>query len=128
MGVTAKRLLFGRNASDQPSRRSVEDEIGETGSLVTRRAWCYQAEDTGVSARGVIRLERVYLLTRFGTVYGLFDEQTAAYDCALKSDTYRLGEYVGDYVEVAGALADVGKELPMMNVTRLQLLKMKWMR
>lgn len=86
------------------------------------------AEGAEASARGVIRLEQVYLLTRYRTPYGLFDEQTAGYDCALKSDVYRLADWVGEYVEVTGALADVSKELPVMNVTSLRLLRTKWMR
>jgi hypothetical protein len=59
----------------------------------------------------------------------LFDERTAGYDCALKSDAYRLGEYVGDSVEVAGTLVEAGGEqLPMLNIAHLELLKAKWMR
>ena len=84
------------------------------------------AKEPEAVARGVIRAE-IPFLTRYGTAYGLFDEGTAGYDCLLKSDAYRLAEYVGDQVRVSGPLAMV-EGMPVMNVTRLQLLKMKWMR
>jgi hypothetical protein len=67
-------------------------------------------------------------LTRYGTAYGLFDAWIADYDCVLKSDTYRLSEYVGDSVLVSGPLTDVIGGMPVMKVTHLQLLTMKWMR
>jgi hypothetical protein len=78
--------------------------------------------------RGLIRREEIPLLTRYGTSYGLFDEWIADYDCVLKSDAYRLGEYVGDSVQVSGPLTGVIGGMPVMEVTHLQLLKMKWMR
>lgn len=79
-------------------------------------------------ARGVIRREEIPLLTHYGTSYGLFDEWIADYECVLKSDAYRLGEYVGDSVQVSGPLSEVIGGMPVMEVTHLQLLKMKWMR
>lgn len=123
MGAVAKRVLGGRNSRRRPAPGLLEAEIPEAGGRSGG-----PVEEAQESARGVIRLERVYLLTRYGTVYGLFDEQTAAYDCALKSRVYRLDDYAGDFVEVTGALADVGGELPVINVTRLRLLRTKWMR
>jgi hypothetical protein len=79
-------------------------------------------------ARGVIRREEVPLLARYGTSYGLLDEWIADYDCVLESDAYRLGEYVGDSVQVSGPLTDVVGGMPVMEVTHLELVKMKWMR
>lgn len=76
----------------------------------------------------MIRSDAVHLLPPYGTAYGLFDEQTADYDCALKSDIYRLEDWVGDYVQVTGPLTDGNEGLPVMYVTRLQLLSTKWMR
>lgn len=49
-----------------------------------------------VCAQGVIRREEVPLLTRYGSAYGLLDTWIADYECVLTSDSYRLGEYVGD--------------------------------
>ena len=66
-------------------------------------------------------------MARYGTSYGLFDESIADYGCVLKSDAYRLGEYVGDSVWVSGPLIDVIGGMPVMKVTHLELLKMKWM-
>ena len=77
-------------------------------------------------ARGVIRREVVPLLSRYGTSYGLFDEWSADYECVLKSDAYRLGEYVGDSVWVSSPLTAVIRGMPVMEVTHLELLKMKW--
>ena len=79
-------------------------------------------------ARGVIRREEVPLLSLYGTPYGLFDAWIADYDCVLKSDTYRLGEYVGDSVWISGSLTGVVGGMPVMKVTHLELLKLKWMR
>jgi hypothetical protein len=76
----------------------------------------------------VIGREEVPLLTRYGTCYGLFDEWIADYECVLKSDIYRLGEYVGDSVWVSGPLVEVIGEMLVMEVTHLELLKMKWIR
>ena len=68
------------------------------------------------------------LLTRYGTSYGLFDERIFDYECVLISDTYRLGEYMGDHVWVSGPLTGVIGGMPVMKVTHLKLQKMKWMR
>ncbi len=125
MGTIAKRILGGRNPGGWPGRRLLEAENPEPGpqAAIGRPGGSEYAE---ISVRGVIRLERVHLLTRYRTAYGLYDTSTAGYDCALKSDIYRLADWVGEYVEVTGSLADVGRELPVMNVTRLRLLKTKW--
>ena len=70
----------------------------------------------------------VSLLARYGTSYGLFDEWSADYECVLKSEAYRLGEYVGDSVWVSGPLSAAIGGMPVMEeVTHLELLKMKWM-
>jgi hypothetical protein len=79
-------------------------------------------------ASGVIRRDEVPLLARYGTSYGLFDEWIADYACVLVSDVYRLGEYVGDSVWVSGPLRGVIEGMPVMEVTHLEMLKMKWMR
>jgi hypothetical protein len=76
----------------------------------------------------VIRREEIPLLTRYGTSYALFDEWIADYECVLTSDAYRLGEYVGDSVLVSGPMPGVVGGIPVMKVTHLELLKMKWMR
>jgi hypothetical protein len=81
-----------------------------------------------VAARGVIRREEIPLLAQYGTSCAHFDEWIADYECVLISDTYRLGEYVGDSVWVSGSLTGVIEGLPVMKVTHLKLLKMKWMR
>jgi hypothetical protein len=80
------------------------------------------------SASGVIRHDEVPLLARYGTSYGLFDEWICDYACVLVSDVYRLGEYVGDSVWVSGPLRGVIGGMPVMEVTHLEMLKMKWMR
>jgi hypothetical protein len=72
--------------------------------------------------------EEVPLLARYGTSYGLFDEWIADHACVLVSDVYRLSDYVGDSVWVSGPLRGVIEGMPVMEVTRLELLKMKWMR
>ena len=51
----------------------------------------------------------------------LYEEQEDAYSYPIKSDKYRFGEYVGLRVEVSGPVSEVGKELAVMNVTRIQL-------
>ena len=79
------------------------------------------------SASGVIRRDQVPLLARYGTSYGLFDEWICDYSCVLVSDAYRLGEYVGDSVWVSGPLRGVIEGMPVMEVTRLELRRMKWM-
>ena len=80
------------------------------------------------SASGEIRRDEVPLLARYGTSYGLFDEWIADYACVLVSDVYRLGDYVGDNVWVSGPLRGVIEGIPVMEVTHLEMLKMKWMR
>jgi hypothetical protein len=79
-------------------------------------------------ARGVIRREGVPLLARYGTSYGLFDAWIADYECVLISDVYDLGAYVGDSVWVTGSLTAVIGGMPVMKVTRMELLRLKWMR
>lgn len=128
MGVIARRIFRGRGPGGRARRRLVEAQIPTADGSGVAIGRPGNVEEAQVSARGVIRLERVHLLTRYGTACGLFDEETAAYDCALKSHVYRLDDYVGDFVEVTGALADVGSDLPVMNVTRLRVLELKWMR
>ena len=81
-----------------------------------------------VAARGVIRREEVPLFANYDTPYALLDERIADYECVLISDTYRLGDYVGDHVWVSGSLTDVIEGMPVMKVTHLKLLKTKWMR
>jgi hypothetical protein len=44
-----------------------------------------------------------------------------------RATLYRLGEYVGDSVWVSGPLTAVIGGMPVMEVTHLELLKMKWM-
>jgi len=85
-------------------------------------------QEAPVSASGVIRRDEVPLLARYGTSYGLFDEWICDYACVLVSDAYRLGEYVGDRVWVSGPLRGNIGGMPVMEVTHLELLKMKLMR
>ena len=128
MGAIARRILGGRKPGGRPGRRPVEAKIPEASSQEAATVRPGGAEEEQAGARGVLRVEQVYLLARYRTVYGLHDYPTAGYDCALKSDVYRLADWVGEYVEVTGPLADVGRELPVMNVARLGLLKTKWTR
>jgi hypothetical protein len=72
-------------------------------------------------ARGVIRREEMPFLSEYGTAYVLYDEQEDAYSYPIKSDKYRFSEYVGLRAEVTGRVSEVGKELAVMNVTRIQL-------
>ena len=51
----------------------------------------------------------------------LHGEQEDAYSYPIKSDRYRFSEYVDLLAEVSGPVSDVGKELAVMNVTRIQL-------
>ena len=74
------------------------------------------------SARGVIRREEVPFLPQYGTAYVLYDEQDDDYSYAIKSDRYRFSEYIGLRVEVSGPVTDVGREIPVMSVTHVQLL------
>src|SRR5215218_10445944 len=86
------------------------------------------AQEAPASASGVIRHAEVPLLARYGTSCGLFDEWICDYSCVLVSDAYRLGEYVGDSMWVSGPLRGVIGGMPVMEVARLEMLKMKWMR
>jgi hypothetical protein len=74
-----------------------------------------------VSARGVIRWEGVPFLSEYGTAYVLYDEEEDAYSYAIKTNEYRFSEYVGIRADVSGPISEVGKELAVMNVTRIQL-------
>jgi hypothetical protein len=74
------------------------------------------------TARGVIRRKEIPFLPQYGTAYVLYDKADGAYAYALKSDRYRFSEYVGHLVEVTGAVTDIGRELPVMNVTFIQVL------
>jgi hypothetical protein len=74
------------------------------------------------TARGVIRREEMPFLPQYGTSYVLYDKLDADCVYALKSDRYRFSEYVGSHVEVSGPVTDVGRAMPVMNVTRIQLL------
>jgi hypothetical protein len=85
-------------------------------------------QEAAASASGVIRHSEVPLLARYGSSYGLFDEWICDYACVLVSDAYRLGEYVGDRVWVSGPLRGNIGGMPVMEVTHLELLKMKLMR
>ena len=80
-------------------------EVGHTCAPLSRGG--KSQEEPEAVARGVIRHEVVPLLARYGTSYGLFDEWSADYECVLKSEAYRLGEYVGDSVWVSGPLTAV---------------------
>ena len=79
------------------------------------------AEQQVTSAQGVIRREEMPFLSEYGTAYVLYDEEEDAYKYAIKSDKYRFSEYVGLRAEVSGPASDVGKQLAVMNVTRIQL-------
>jgi hypothetical protein len=80
------------------------------------------------SASGVLRHDEVPLLAPYGTSYGLFDVWICDYECVLVSDVYRLADYVGDSVWVSGPLRSVIGGMPVLGVTHLELLKMRWMR
>ena len=43
------------------------------------------------------------------------------------SNAYRLAEYVGDSVWVSGPLRGVIEGMPVVEVTHLEMLKMRWM-
>src|SRR5215208_1855265 len=118
--------LSHRQAQGETARVTASgSEVGHTFARPGRGR--KPPEEPEAVARGVIRQEVVSLLARYGTSYGLFDEWSADYECVLKSDTYRLGEYVGDSVWVSGSLMAVIGGMPVMEVTHLELLKMKWM-
>jgi hypothetical protein len=63
----------------------------------------------------------VPFLPQYGTAYVLYDERDDDYVCALKSNEYRFSEYVGLHAEVTGPVTDVGRELPVMTVTSIQV-------
>ena len=73
------------------------------------------------SAQGVVRREEMPFLSEYGTAYVLYDEEEDAYKYAIKSDEYRFSEYVGLRAEASGPVSDVGKELAVLNVTRIRL-------
>jgi hypothetical protein len=87
--------------------------------VVVRREQNMTEEEA--TARGVIRREEVPFLTEYGTSYVLYDEEEDAYKYAIKSDEYRFSEYVGLRAEASGPVSDVGKELAVLNVTRIRL-------
>src|SRR5215207_2190146 len=137
MKTIAKPTSSVRRLLDRLSRRpaqgetvGVRDAGSEVGHTCARwgRGRRKSLEEPEAVARGVIRREVVPFLARYGTSYGLFDEWSADYECALKSEAYRLGEYVGDSVWVSGPLSAAIGGMPVMEeVTNLELLKMKWM-
>lgn len=115
--------LFDRFSPRPPERltsRRSQDEPVAMGGASTPAA--------EVFVWGVIRRDEVLLLAHYGTSYGLFDRSIADYACVLVSDAYQLGEYVGDSARVSGPLREVIGGMPVMEVTHLELLKMKWMR
>ena len=138
MKTMAKRASSVRNILGRLSHRQSRGEavrVRASGNEVCRhtpgrsgREQLEVQEEPEAVARGVIRREEIPLLTRYGTAYGLFDEWSVDYECVLKSDAYRLREYVGDSVRVSGPLSEGIGGMPVMKVTHLQLLKMKWMR
>ena len=106
------------------------DNRGSKGSKDPRT---FGSNTAGASKGSGIRkrcdqARRSPLLARYGTSYGLFDEWICDYACVVVSDAYRLGEYVGDSVWVSGPLREVIGGMPVMEVTHLEMLKMKWMR
>ena len=76
---------------------------------------------TEQQARGVIRREEVPFLSEYGTAYVLYDDQEDANSYAIKSDRYRFSEYVGLLAEDSGPVSEAGKELAVMDVTRIRL-------
>ena len=127
--LLTERTITNRSSRRRPDRRSDDGGTTEAGDLETSgNLHEFVTEEPCVTVRGVIRSDAVHLLPPFGTAYGLFDEQTAGYDCALKSDVHELADWVGDYVQVTGPLTGSSQMLPVMYVTRLQLLTTKWMR
>jgi hypothetical protein len=122
LGRLSHRQAQGETARVTASGSEVDHTFARPG-----RGRRKPPEEPEAVARGVIRREVVSLLARYGTSYGLFDEWSADYECVLKSDAYRLGEYVGDSVWVSGPLTAVIGGIPVMEVTHLELLKMKWM-
>ena len=102
-------LSLAAPGRDRKGTPGVEGERYDT----TRSALSQpKVQEPEVAARGSDPAGADPLLTRYGTSYGLFDAEIADYDCVLKSDTYRLGDYVGEYVWVSGALSDVIGEMP----------------
>ncbi len=51
-----------------------------------------------VASRGVVRQAEIPPLANHGTSYALFNEWIADHECALTTDTYRLGDCVGERV------------------------------
>ena len=95
------RLSHGPAEGEIVRVRASAREVGHTcarSGRGQRKVQARKAQEPETVARGVIRREPIPLLSRYGTSYGLFDEWSADYECVLKSDTYRLGEYVGDSV------------------------------
>jgi hypothetical protein len=74
-----------------------------------------------VTEQGVIRREEMPFLSQHGTAYALYDEEKESHVCALKSDHYQFREYVGLRAGVTGMLEDVGAEVPLMHVTKVEL-------
>jgi hypothetical protein len=130
--ASSGHALLGWFSHRQPQGELVRERAPETEVSLPTPARSDQGQhkpqEPEVVTRGVIRREEIRLLARYSTSYGLLDESIADYGCVLKSDAYRLGEYVGDSVWVSGPLTDVIGGMPVMEVTHLQLLKMKWMR
>ena len=116
--LSGRRQLYETAATGAPMI-----EHGSSDDVSSLRG----SQEAEAIARGVIRREEMPLLARYGTSYGLFDAWIADYECVLISDSYELGAYVGDSVRVSGPLKGVIEGMPVMKVTRLELLKMKWM-
>ncbi len=77
--------------------------------------------------RGVVRTEWNLLLVRCGVAYGLMDPECALYLYGLRSEVYRLSDYIGEYVEVFGPVVREDCEPPVVQVMRLQVLRQRWM-
>ena len=127
LGSGHPRATLSRGA---PPRDHSGDDRSPEGAKYPR-AFCPTPPtllEAPASASGVIRHDEVPLLAPYGTSYGLFDEWICDYECVLVSDVYRLADYVGDSVWVSGPLRSVIGGMPVMDLTHLELLKMKWMR
>ena len=125
------RAILGRLFRVLPHHENATRTTGFQGHPSTRGPLVptpLVTQEAPAWASGLIIHEEVPLLARYGTAYGLFDEWICDYACVLVSDVYRLGDYVGDSVWVSGPLRGVVEGMPVMEVTRMQLLKMKWMR
>src|SRR5215217_7661042 len=127
-GETLRVTTSGSEVGHTCARWGRGQRKAQAHKAQAHKAQAHKAQAPEAVAQGVIRHEVVSLLARFGTSYGLVDEWSADYECVLKSEAYRLGEYVGDRVWVSGPLTAVIGEMPVMEeVTHLELLKMKWM-